>query len=213
MLVGDKNITPPCDIWVPDFTDFTLPRKPDGSCYTDAHDYEAYLDWLVDHLDANRFLLSPQQAEIAADPSIADLDAGHLGLHLGEAAISQFYFFVEPWFDYPADFLSDPRPERVCDPRTVSIDSDLMTIVEDQPEEEGRWALTLEQFLVFDCMCWDAEREYEFKKLLLPSGTDIFSDIGWRPLLKVAVGRSDVRPVKREALRRFHDEFAYMCQK
>lgn len=213
MLIGDKNLPPPFDIWMPDFTDFTLPRKPDGSCYTDEHDYEAYLDWLVDHLDANRFLLSPHQAEIASDPNCADWDAGRLGLFLGGAAISQFYFFVEPWFDYPADFLSDPRPERVCDPETVSIDSNLITQHADPSEEEGWWPLTLEQFLVFDCMCWEASREYEFKKLLLPAGTDIFNDIGWRPLLKVAVGRSDVRSIKRKALHCFHEEFAYMCQK
>jgi hypothetical protein len=62
-------------------------------------------------------------------------------------------------------------------------------------------------------MCWEAKGEYDLKKLLLPPGTDIFSDIGWRPLLKAAISRTDVRSEKREALRLFHKEFAYMCQK
>jgi hypothetical protein len=213
MLVGNTNIIPlPFELWLPDFTDFTLPRKPDGSCYTDKHDYDAYLDWLVDHLDANQFHLAPHQAEIISDPDKADWDSARLGLYFGVVAISEYYFFAEPQFAYPADFLNDPRPERVCNPKTVKIDSRLMMIDYDIPEED-RWALTLKQFLIFDCMCWEAMGEYDLKKLLLPPGTDIFSDIGWRPLLKAAISRTDVRSEKREALRRFHKEFAYMCQK
>ena len=214
MFVGNKNIIPPpYELWVPDFMVFTRPRKADGSWYTDRYDFDSYLDWLVDHLDVNQFPLAPHQEEIISDPGMTDWDAGRLDLFLGGAAISEFYFFGQPQFDYPADFLSDPRAERVCNPEAVEIDSRLMKIDYDQPEEEGRWALTLEQFLVFDCMCWGANQEYELKKLLLPPGTDIFSDIGWRPLLKVAISRTDVGSEKRKALRSFHDEFAYMCWK
>jgi hypothetical protein len=39
----------------------------------------------------------------------------HLGLHLADAATSQYYFFREPRFDYQEDFLLDPRQERVRD--------------------------------------------------------------------------------------------------
>jgi hypothetical protein len=40
-----------------------------------------------------------------------------------------------------------------------------------------------------------------------------FSDIGWCSFLKVAVGRSDVRSTKREALQLFHEQFAYLCRR
>ncbi len=126
MLVGHKNIIPPpFELWLPDFTDFTLPRKPDGSWYTDRFDFDAYLDWLVDHLDANQFPLAPHQKEIISDPCMMDWDAVRLGVFLGGAAISEHYFFAEPQFAYPAAFLNDPRPERVCNPKTVKIDSRL----------------------------------------------------------------------------------------
>ena len=97
MLVGNKNIIPPpFELWLPDFADFTLPRKPDGSCYTDKHDYDSYLDWLVDHLDANHFPLAPHQAEIISAPDKTDWDAVRVGLSLGAAAISEFYFLGSP---------------------------------------------------------------------------------------------------------------------
>jgi hypothetical protein len=145
MPVADKNIIPPpFELWLTDFTDLALPRKPDGRCYTDKHDFDAYLDWLVDHLDVNQLPLAPHQKEILSAPNIADWEAGRLGLFLGGAAISEFYFFGQPQFDYPADFLSDPRPERVCNPETVEIDSRLMKNDYDRPQEEDRWALTLE---------------------------------------------------------------------
>ncbi len=124
MLAGDRNIIPPpFELWLPDFRDFTLPRKPDGSWYTDRYDFDAYLDWLVDHLDNNQFPLAPHQAEIISDPDKADWDLARLGLYLGVVAISEFYFFGQPQFDYPADLLSDPRAERVCNPETVEIDN------------------------------------------------------------------------------------------
>ncbi len=112
----------------------------------------------MDRLDANQFPLAPHQKETISAPDKADWDADRLGLFLGGAAISEFYFFGQPQFDYPADFLSDPRPERVCNPETVKIDSRLMMIHYDMPEEDT-WALTREQFLVFDCMCWEVKGE------------------------------------------------------
>lgn len=79
MLVGDKNIIPPpFELCLPDFTDFTLPRKPDGSCYINLHDFDAYLDWLVDHLDANQFPLASHQKEVLSASNVADWDAGRL---------------------------------------------------------------------------------------------------------------------------------------
>ena len=51
MLLGGKQHAPPGEFWVPDYTDYTLPLKPDGQPYREPEDYEEYLDWLVAHLE------------------------------------------------------------------------------------------------------------------------------------------------------------------
>ncbi len=55
--------------------------------------------------------------------------------------------------------------------------------------------------------------KYVLKKLAFPPETAIFSDIGWRALLKAAISRTDARSKKRETLRRFHEEYDYLCAK
>jgi len=40
-----------------------------------------------------------------------------------------------------------------------------------------------------------------------------FSDIGWRPLLKVAINRTGDRKTRRKALKWFHEEFGYLSMK
>ena len=71
----------------------------------------------------------------------------------------------------------------------------------------------LQTYLLFDCMCWQAEGAYEHKRKLLHRDAALFSDLGWRPLLKVAISRTNNWCEKREALRRFHDEYAYLSMK
>ena len=116
---------------------------------------------------------------------------------------------MEPRFDYPEDYLLDPRPERVCDPATVKWD--------DQGVNENgnlvHGMVALRTFLIFDFMCWQAIKEYEEKRLLLPDGTALFSDLGWRPLLKVALNKTNDWWAKKNSLKRFHKEYAYLCTK
>ena len=210
MRIGEKDISPPFDFWVPDFTDFTLPFKPGGHPYRDPADYEAYLNWLVVYMDGNEFPLNAQHQEIISDPAIQDGEADHLGLWFGTASISQYYFFVEPKFEYPEDFLKDPRPERVCDPAVVEWDSRCM---DQETDEMHEGMVDLQTWLIFDCMCWEAEKEYDEKLALLPEGTAVFSDIGWRPLLKFAISKTDDWWVKKKALKRFHEEYGYLSMK
>jgi len=73
--------------------------------------------------------------------------------------------------------------------------------------------IELRTFLIFDFMCWQARRESDLKSSLVPEGTAIFSDIGWRPLLKVAISRTNDWWAKRNALKLFHQEYDYLSKK
>jgi hypothetical protein len=84
----------------------------------------------VFYIEKHDFPLNVHQAEIMNDSTIQDWKTERLGLWLGCAAVSEYCWFVEPRFDYPADFLSDPRPERVCDPEHVEWESRF-------PDDEG----------------------------------------------------------------------------
>lgn len=66
--------------------------------------------------------------------------------------------------------------------------------------------VALRTFLIFDFMCWQAIKEYEAKRLLSPEGTVRFSDLGWSPLLKVALNKTDDWWTKRNSLKRVHEE-------
>jgi len=209
MRIGGKEVPPPFEFWVPDYTDFTFPFKSDSNPYTDPEDYEAYLNWLVVHIDKNPFPLNAHQREIMADPVIQDWGAERLGLWLGASSISEYHRFVEPRFEYPDDFLSDPRPERVCDPENVEWNSRY----HDDNDELREGMIDLRTYLIFDFMCWEAEKEYEQKRVMLQNGIAIFSDIGWRPLLSVAISRTEKWWEKRKALSLFHDEYAYLSMK
>ncbi|PKN63132.1 MAG: hypothetical protein CVU57_20935 [Deltaproteobacteria bacterium HGW-Deltaproteobacteria-15] len=209
MRIGEKEVIPPFDFWIPDFTDFTLPLKEDGSPYKDPDDYDAYLDWLVVHLEENDFPLKPHQSAIMSDPNLEGWDATRLGLWIGGAAVSGYYFLADPQFEYPEDFLFDPRPDRVCDPQVAQWSSTYW----DDNVEEKEGMIDLQTHLIFDFLFWEAEKEYRKKRAFLPKGTTIFSDVGWRPLLKEAVKRTANMEEKRKALRNFHDEFAYLCMK
>ena len=191
---------PTYEYWVPDYSDITLPRKRDGRPFTDPEDYEAYLNWLVVYMDNTDFPLNPHHQEVMADPTFEKLGAEHLGLCLGEVANSLYYWFVEPRFDYPEDYLLDPRPERVCDPASVEWDDQGIN----ENGELVHGMVALRTFLIFDFMCWKAIKEYDKKRLLLPEGVVLFSDLGWRPLLKVALSKTDDWLAKRNSLKRFH---------
>jgi hypothetical protein len=62
-------------------------------------------------------------------------------------------------------------------------------------------------------MFWEVEKEYQKKRKLLPRETAIFSGMGWRPLLKVAVSRTEDWWKKRNAIKLFHEEYAYLSMK
>jgi hypothetical protein len=209
MRIGNKDVRPPFEFWVPDYSDFTLPLKADGKPFKDPEDYEGYLNWLVVHIEKNRYPPNHHHAEILSDPVFQSRDVSGLGLWLGAASISLYYTFVDPMFDYPDDFLADPRPERVCDPRKVKWDDRFY----DEDGETVEGMVDLHTYLIFDCMCWQAEKIFEHKRSLLPRTAFIFSDLGWRPLLKVAISRTNNRWEKRETLRRFHEEYAYLSMK
>ena len=212
MRIGGKEYPPPFEFWVPDYTDLKLPRKADGTYYRDPEEYEDYLNWLVVYLEKNRFSLNPHQSEIMGDPLIKEWGTGRLGLWLGGAAISGYYYFVYPKYDYPEDYLDDPKPERVCDPDTADWESRFYDPDSDDPEPiEGM--IDLRTYLIFDCMCWRAEKEYRKKMEAFPRGTAIFSDVGRRPLLKAAIKKTDDWREKKEAIRSFHDEYAHLSMK
>jgi len=210
MIIGGKNVSPPFEFWVPDYSDMNFPVKGNGSPFQDdPEDYDAYLDWLVDHIESNEFPLSEHHQEIISDRDLHAWGVGRLGLWVGGCSISEYYSFVEPLFVYPDDFLSRPDPTRVCDPATTDWPSEYF----DEEDEIREGMISLETYLFFDCMCWQAEKLYRRKIDLLPPGTAIFSDAGWRPLLKVALNRTNNRLEKRKALKLFHDEYAYLASK
>ncbi|MBI4768480.1 MAG: hypothetical protein HY787_28455 [Deltaproteobacteria bacterium] len=117
---------------------------------------------------------------------------------------------ISPRFDYPEDYLLDPRPERVCDPASVKFDD---TGISEDGSEPVPGMIKLQTYLIFDFMCWQADKEYQIKKAYLPDDAIIFNDIGWRPLLKAAISRTNNWWEKRKALKSFHNEFSYLCQK
>lgn len=210
MIIGGKKVSPPVEFWVPDFNDMVFPKKNDGSPYKDIpEDYEACLDWLVEHLENNDFPLSAHHQEILYEKAIKDWGAERLGLWLGGCSMSEYHYFVEPLFPYPDDYLDNPDPARVCDPATTEWPSEYFG--EDAEIREGM--ISLETYLIFDCMCWQAEKLYRLKKAALQPRTTIFSDAGWRPLLKVALSRTGNKDEKRKALKLFHDEYSYYSSK
>lgn len=73
--------------------------------------------------------------------------------------------------------------------------------------------IKLQTYLIFDFMRWKADKEYQSKISYFPDDAVIFNDIGWRPLLKAIIGRTNDWWEKREALKSFHEEFSYLCQK
>ena len=91
------------------------------------------------------------------DSSIQDWGAERLGLWLGWASISEYFWFGEPRFEYPEDFLSDPRPERVCDPEQVEWDNQYFS--DDAEIVEGM--IDLQTSLIFDFMFWAVETSFE----------------------------------------------------
>ena len=208
MIIDGKNISPPSEFWVPDYTDFTLPVKYDGNPYIDPDDYEDYLDWLVIHIDSNNYMLNSHHQEIISNKQINDWDAERLGLWIGGGSFSEYYR-VEPRFDYPDDFLSNPKPDRICDPSTMEWNSEYIN----DNDEIQAGMISLEAYLIFDCMCYQADKICQIKKAYLQPNAAIFSDIGWRTLLKQALNRTNVFGEKRNALKLFHDEYAYLSMK
>ena len=94
MIIDGKDIPPPSEFWVPDYTDFTLPVKYGGNPYIDPDDYEDYLDWLVIHIDSNNYMLNSHHQEIISDKQISDWDAERLGLWIGGGSFSEYYLKV-----------------------------------------------------------------------------------------------------------------------
>jgi hypothetical protein len=209
-LSRGNHYFPSFEYWVPDYSDFSLPMKKDSRPFSDPEDYEAYLNWLVVHLENTDLPLNSYHQEIIRDLNIQNKKAELIGTLLGDAAISQYCWFEEPRFDYPEDFFLDPRPERVCDPASVEWD-------DKDYNEDGtdlvHGMIEFQTYLIFDFTCWQAQKEYDKKRFLHPVGAAIFSDIDWRPLLKVAISRTNDWWAKRKALIYFHDEFSYLCQK
>lgn len=203
MLIGDQNVPPPYTYWVPDFSDFTLPLHPDGRPFEDPADTELYTVWLVKHLDAADLPLNPHQIEILYNPEVVEWEPEKLGGYIGYACFSQYYWFKAPRFSYPEDFLVDPRPERVCDPATTKWESALVN--EDGEIHEN--VINLQTWLIFDCMFWKAKQLFDRLRRQLKPGTFVWSDIGWRPLLKVAVSRAREHDRKISVIKAFFEEF------
>jgi len=201
-------ITPP-DFWVPDFTCVKLPFKDDGTPYSDPEDFNAYLNWLVVHLEKYPHPLNEHHREIMSDPRIRDFDAVNLAVWVASAALSGFNFMEEPRFAYPEDFLSDPRPERVCDPLAVDWESGCLD-VETGMVREG--VVDLKTYLIFDFMFQEAGKVYRRKTAAFPGETPIYSDIGWRPMLTAAIARTDDWWEKRTALWWFHHQYRYLSR-
>jgi len=72
--------------------------------------------------------------------------------------------------------------------------------------------IDLKAFLIFYCMCRQANKEYEKKRDPFP-GRSLFNDLGWRPLLKAAISRTVNWFDKKKAVLAFHDEFASFTMK
>ncbi len=203
MRIDGRNEPPPHEYWVPDFTDANLPFHPDGRGFAWPGDREPYVDWLLNHLETAALSLSPHHIEIVYDPRVLDWEAERLGDYIGHACFSQFYWFDGPRFDYPADFLSDPRPERVCDPARTLWDGDLVG----EDGEIREQAVDLATWVVFDFLFWRARLRYDRMCAGLPPGTFVWPDVGWRPLLQAALLRAGDRDRKRAVLTAFFDAF------
>ncbi|MFZ7124876.1 MAG: hypothetical protein ACOWWM_01830 [Desulfobacterales bacterium] len=166
-------------------------------------DLEAYVEWLVGYLAETDLPLNSHQIEILYDPEVVDWEAERLGGYIGNACFSQFYWFKAPRYAYPENFLADPRPERVCNPETTRWDSALA----DDDGEILEDMIDLQTWLIFDCMFWRARLQFDRERRKLSPGTHVWSDIGWRPLLKAAMNRADTAERKRQVVRAFFVEF------
>jgi hypothetical protein len=62
-------------------------------------------------------------------------------------------------------------------------------------------------------MCWQSQKEYDQKRSYQPVDAVIFKDIGWRPLLKLSSAGRMTGGEKRKALKSFHEEYSYLCEK
>jgi hypothetical protein len=203
MMINDRNGPPPHEYWIPDFSDFSLPAHPGGRPFEWPRDLENYCSWLVDHLEAAELPLQPHHIEILYHPDVVDWEPEKMGGYIGYACFSQYYWFETPRFSYPDDFLSDPRPERVCDPVATTWESALV----DDDGELIEDAIDLRTWLVLDCMFWRARQLFDRRCSELKGDRFIWSDIGWRPLLRVAVAKAPDRDRKLAVVRAFFEEF------
>jgi hypothetical protein len=83
-----------------------------------------------------------------------DKEAGLLGLWPWWLASSRHYWFVEPEFDYPDDFLLDPPPEPVCDPASFEFND---AGISEDGLELVLGMIKLQTYLIFDFICKQAK--------------------------------------------------------
>jgi hypothetical protein len=215
MIIAGKERRPVYEYWVPEYSDFVLPIKKDGSPFVDPEDYEEYLDWLVDYLESNNLELNDHHKDIVLVEQFEDLSAGHLCLILGSgASVAVFQHDMGDGLSYPDDYLSNPNPERIAEQDVVEswIEGfknfqDCMLEFYNNREEMETEMISVEDFFVFNYMYQIEHEIYDIYKKRIHPHSATFSDIGWRALLKKAISRTDNFEEKREALKSFHSEY------
>lgn len=215
MIIAGKDRKPVYQYWVPEYSYFELPIKKDGSPFVDPEDYEDYLDWLVDYLETNVLKLNDHHIEIISDEEFSDWDAGGLCNFLGGgASFAVFNHDIGEELSYPDDYLSNPNPERILEQDRVNdlIEGfkqqydELMEFYNNREEMEADM-ISVEDYFVFNYMYQIEHEIYDIYRNRIHPNAAIFSDIGWRALLKYAISRTDDFKEKRDALKSFHSEY------
>lgn len=82
-----------------------------------------------------------------------------------------------------------------------------MELFDNNIEEVEAEMISVEDFFVFNYMYQIEHEIYDIYKKRIHPHAAIFSDIGWRALLKHAISRKDNFEEKRDALESFHSEY------
>lgn len=143
-----------------------------------------YLVWLANHLDQQDYNLTPLHTAIVKNPEFSKWPAERFAMYIGGAAVSEYYDFCEHYDE-------DDWP---------GIDEKSVFPFDD----DGRYSeFELRQFLFAQQYSLYSKNNH-----MIPVYALFYpADLGWRPLLKNAISRTDNLEHKVVALQYFYAEF------
>lgn len=171
--------------WIPDCSDCELPVDRENNPEENLH---TYLGWLAKHLSEKEYCLTEMHSEILKLPNEESWDAGRFACYVGGAALSEFY---EIWGGYVLE----------SDPKTIEADAIFPL------DTDGRYIdISFKDFMfIQQCTLLEKKRSED--------DTPFYFDIGWRPLLKNAISRTEDYRQKVLALHSFYNEFTDLYYK